>query len=667
MKRRAIAIVLALVAMPLAAAPETVAEVMRDLSAHGYTSPHAAVARLEAARGAGDARAPLAERRRYYATLVWLALPDRNMRLLEDALGHLRQMAEREHCVPCRAAWLIGQAQAEILDFKLVPAQQYLVEAAPLVPADAPGLRLDLAAADVNLDVSRSALNVAFTKAMSALALAERLGDKAQHVQLLALLAQLDADLGSLDRAAKVAQEAADEAQSIGFTAGLGLVRVNQSYIYGLRDEGDLQLKVLRDALAISTQGTGLGYLQVVARANLSDYYLRGRDFKAALDEGQRAATLARDIGDLYAQSVAVANVGIAAVGLGRTDEGLEILRQSLALANQSGRVVTEAAINDAIVTALEGAGRYREALQAVRDGEAMERKITRQQRDTAVLALQAKYDDERKTREIERLSAHARLQDAQAAARRWQQRLWITLAAVALAAAVLLVVRLTRARRANRKLSEDVASLTAQSSLDALTGVMNRRAFTAHMHPNRRRGDAWVALVMVDIDHFKRVNDAFGHDFGDAVLVAVARRLQALGRRSHDHTARWGGEEFVLAMPEVTPVQLPCVARRLLDAVGAEPIRVGAREVRVTVSAGFAAHPVAPGSGWEQALRLADAAMYRAKRNGRNRAVCLTAVNHPRVGELADANLDAFIQSGAIAVAEVEGPDGPPEGAAAP
>jgi diguanylate cyclase (GGDEF)-like protein len=142
------------------------------------------------------------------------------------------------------------------------------------------------------------------------------------------------------------------------------------------------------------------------------------------------------------------------------------------------------------------------------------------------------------------------------------------------------------------------------------------------------------VALLLVDIDHFKRVNDLHGHLAGDDVLRAIAAALrQQLG--DSDVLGRYGGEEFVVLVPGAEPAGACAVAERLRDRVGAQTVHTGDGRLNVTVSVGVA---VLPGHGGElfELLASADLALYRAKRLGRNR-VCLASSgpcpSDPRAG----------------------------------
>ena len=156
----------------------------------------------------------------------------------------------------------------------------------------------------------------------------------------------------------------------------------------------------------------------------------------------------------------------------------------------------------------------------------------------------------------------------------------------------------------------------------DELTGLPNRAAFgrsLAHAIARSERHRSQFALLMVDLDGFKNVNDRYGHEAGDRVLVQVARRLRANVREA-DTVARLGGDEFVLMLEQPGgETEVRNVARKVLAATSAE-IAVGNQLVSVTASVGIALYP-RHGRDIDTLMRTVDAAMYRAKEKGRNRA----------------------------------------------
>ena len=165
------------------------------------------------------------------------------------------------------------------------------------------------------------------------------------------------------------------------------------------------------------------------------------------------------------------------------------------------------------------------------------------------------------------------------------------------------------------------VSQLRRLSDHDALTGVFNRRGLSAHHERERgllRRGGVGYALLLIDIDHFKRINDEHGHAVGDAVLVAAARTMKA-ALRPGDVLARTGGEEFSVLLSDVDPTQAWGAAQRLREAVRDETIDVDGHRLKLTCSIGVA-WTQNPETGLVPLSRRADDAMYRAKSLGRDR-----------------------------------------------
>ncbi|MBX6366471.1 MAG: PleD family two-component system response regulator [Rhodospirillales bacterium] len=191
------------------------------------------------------------------------------------------------------------------------------------------------------------------------------------------------------------------------------------------------------------------------------------------------------------------------------------------------------------------------------------------------------------------------------------------------------------RRKRLSDRLRDNYRRSLSLALTDPLTGLYNRRYVAAHLDSllaRHEEGGQGVAVLLFDIDHFKRVNDGHGHAAGDEVLIEVARRAQR-DVRSFDLVARYGGEEFLIVMPETGLAVAYSVAERLRRGVAEKPIRISAAagEIPVTISVGVATARTdheTPAA----LLNRADEALYAAKRGGRNRVACAGGVEAPAI-----------------------------------
>ncbi len=163
---------------------------------------------------------------------------------------------------------------------------------------------------------------------------------------------------------------------------------------------------------------------------------------------------------------------------------------------------------------------------------------------------------------------------------------------------------------------------LYEQATRDSLTGLWNRIAAIQILDSEiarAARGETSIAVIMADLDHFKNVNDTHGHLAGDAVLREAACRMSSILRK-YDSIGRYGGEEFLIVVPGCHFTDSMMVAQRLREAVCSQPFQVGELTYRATCSFGLAWSDCSESSDANRLLREADAALYAAKRNGRNR-----------------------------------------------
>lgn len=177
------------------------------------------------------------------------------------------------------------------------------------------------------------------------------------------------------------------------------------------------------------------------------------------------------------------------------------------------------------------------------------------------------------------------------------------------------------------RDISEDnrkQQSLKQKAVIDPLTHLYNRGYFNRHMEREFRRSKRYnvpLSLIMLDIDHFKNINDTYGHLTGDKVLIELAARLNKLSR-DVDIVARYGGEEFVLILPETNGKACMMIAERLRAAIEGLGVKSGDTTVHISISLGLVSIPETEAASVNQMVSIADQAMYRAKQAGRNQIV---------------------------------------------
>jgi diguanylate cyclase (GGDEF)-like protein len=195
--------------------------------------------------------------------------------------------------------------------------------------------------------------------------------------------------------------------------------------------------------------------------------------------------------------------------------------------------------------------------------------------------------------------------------------------------------VRLRAGRRIldlQEQLLQAQEALREQATHDGLTGLWNRTSILEILQQEASRSareSLPLAVLMADLDNFKKINDTYGHLAGDHVLRESAQRLRS-NVRSYDAIGRYGGEEFLVVLPGCDESGAAAQAERLRDAISSEPIATSAGEISVTCSVGLSWSPRAEPDAPKELLRSADEALYGAKRTGRNRVTIQPADSTP-------------------------------------
>lgn len=501
----------------------------------------------------------------------------------------------------------------------------------------------------------------------------ERDGDANRHY--LGLIAR---DRGDYSRAAALHAENLAHSERRGDQQGIANSAIALGGLYAYRKEHAAAQRYFEQALtAYRAHGDRRG--AAIALANIAEALNRERHFAQAEPSAREALAIAKALGDADAEALARLILVNTLIGLDRIDDAtveanraveltaklpaadirasqalaalaathlaqqrpdaaLPLIRRALEIARGVGRspdvldnliqlAETEVALGDMD----QAYAHLKEALELVQSTR--EEEMTRR-----IAELRAEHEAEKREGEIAAQQTRIEWLERQAT----QQQRIRYLMAVALASAVLLVLALiSRARtklRAERELRAQNAlieranaELAHAAETDALTQARNRRHFQRQLLPRlqlaNQSGGAF-ALVLIDADRFKSINDVHGHDCGDAALVAiVAAWRDALGTAGT--LVRWGGEEFLAVIEGATPAEVADAVRRGLAAVRGQRVAGRDGSLTLSVSGGFICGPW-PGADIEALLRLADHALLAAKRDGRDRAYGLCPGSAP-------------------------------------
>ncbi|NHZ92731.1 diguanylate cyclase [Massilia sp. CCM 8733] len=656
-----------LAAAPAGAPAAAELEAIRTLS---HSSTVDALGRLEALQARTGKEAPYPLRRDLLRTEVALR---EDAGQLERAYAVERQalLLAIDNNDPVFAALARLGAVHQLLDQNRThEAQDALAEVRAGLPDHPPRmLRVALGRAEGDTFNAKAQFDKALAAYLQALTLEQddpHAGES--RAKLLAQIARVYINVDNPAKAIETTRQALREravpARTVGrlqFTEGIALLKLQRD------KEG---IAAFKHALDSATRG-GLSRLEAEVRGNIADYFLRQHDYPRAEQEARLALDASERVKDENMVLMAKANLGFALMGQKRFADGLPYVDAVIASLEQAGATTDLAAMLDEKGRMQEQAGLYKEALATLRKHQAAQQSGERAARDRAVAALQEEYEAGQRTRQIDLLRRENQVKDADLRSRRLLQLLTTVGALLIVAAGAVVLVLYRRSAGTNVRLNQLNTQLTYHSQHDALTGLYNRRWFLEKMAARgtqaQRKDEPHSVdcIMLMDIDHFKHINDRWGHGVGDAVLVEVARRLCAAVRES-DMVMRWGGEEFLIYAPGADPAHVADIVARVLDGTGATPLEAGAGKVPVTLTAGVVTLPL-PGAGpdggdWERAIRLADWALYHGKENGRNQARIVTGLLAPLESVLAAAG---GAQAGAPGLIEMSCLHGPAQGTA--
>jgi diguanylate cyclase (GGDEF)-like protein len=422
---------------------------------------------------------------------------------------------------------------------------------------------------------------------VSARRIAEQLGDRSAAASSVDMMASVHAVSGHPEDAVGEHLFAIETHQQLGDGVNLAITRNNLAYTYlALGDPGSA-LAVAEQALAYVSEHHHPN-LETTVLDTVATAHLALGDLDSADSISRRGLELARRSASTQDVADNLMTLGRIALEQGRYDDALAAMEEALAIASERGRAVQEYTCHEVLAVIHERRGDMARALAEYRLFHRLERSRVNDESEArlAHLRVENHLEAARKDSEIHRLRSLALEREVEEA-------------------------RLAQAR------------LEAQASLDPLTGLYNRRHLLVLAEElvaaTARRESA--CLVLFDIDHFKEVNDTYGHLAGDRVLVEMAERLRS-NSRANDVPLRYGGDEFLVLLLGMDAPAGAEAAERLRAAVEAESIESDGAQICVTISAGVICAPLGGAVDLEALIEQADSHLYRAKQAGRNRVV---------------------------------------------
>ena len=562
---------------------------------------------------------------------------------LQAALGHLRELDPERREARVRADQALALAQYATLSGDAGTArsqaqaaqQDYALVCEATVPSSMCSLRAWWYSLDLMAEQARVEGHYVQAQdwSLRARKIAQRAGDQGLEVRSALGVAYAQHALGQYTQAEQTLQQMTRPVQGESLQVALLHWRVAEAALGQAQLPRETQLLKLTEAWELSQQ-IGAPRLSAQVQLALARYWLESRPQRALTlaEEALRALRLTQDV-PLQAQLHHVS--GLARLLLRQpTGPGERELKRAQDVWQASGAWAHQAAGWREASVIFERLGRVAEALQYFHQERVLLERIEQDNRQAFMAQLREQFAVAKKQRELDQLSRTHALETAQLDHQALVVRLVVLTVAFLVLISVLVLLLAMRARDLTRRLSHSEGELRLQSERDALTGLANRRHVsnrlqTAHLYEVFQGG-----IMLLDIDHFKHINDEQGHAAGDAVLVEVAERLlQVVGEQGL--VSRWGGEEFLVWVDD--PVaSLDALAQRVLHAIGDVPVVLAdGQALRVTVSMGHGLFPLLGSSaklGWERALKLVDMLLYAAKQQGRDRAIGLQTLS-PSVG----------------------------------
>lgn len=423
---------------------------------------------------------------------------------------------------------------------------------------------------------------------LRAMHIAEELGDQALQAHALDKMSSVHGVTGHYQDALDGHLEALAIQLELGDEINVALVRNNLAFTYVAMGNYDLALEAAQESLACIEGKPNLPHAQTAVLDTLANIHREMGELDTAYQYVTRALLISRKHHSVRGQCDNLITLGRIELQRQRYSEALSAVTSALTMAEKYKRSVEEFTCHKLLAEIYERRGDALLALAEYRRFHELEQRRINEESETRIAHLRVEHqlDSARKDSEIHRLRSLALEREVE-----------------------------------ERRLAQ--ARLEAQASLDPLTGLYNRRhlsVLSEELQAAAVRGEP-ACLALFDIDHFKLVNDTFGHLTGDRVLVSLALLLGRNSRAS-DIPCRYGGDEFLVLLVGLDGDTGAEAAERLRASVAAATIESDLKQIKVTISVGVACVQAGDDTDLSELIERADRALYAAKLEGRNRVV---------------------------------------------
>lgn len=333
-------------------------------------------------------------------------------------------------------------------------------------------------------------------------------------------------------------------------------------------------------------QNLGIHRGEVEALNTLGEVYFRREELGLALNFFQLSADVAKKFDKRLELARAYRKIGMIHLSMGNYAAAVQALQEALTIADELNAQNDQMVCHQALAQAYKQAENYLQALEEYEKYMSIYQVVYNEDKDRRLKTLEVIHEVEnaRKDAEIHQLRNVALQKEIE-----------------------------------ERKKAQ--ATLERLATQDSLTGVANRRHFLeigSRIMEQAKRYQRPVSVVMIDVDHFKEMNDTFGHKTGDKVLIHITRCMQAVLRKV-DILGRYGGDEFVILLPETTQEGARRLIERLRHSLSQQPITAGGVSIPITLSIGLASNVNVSDLSLDELLQRADRALYDSKMNGRD------------------------------------------------